>query len=1220
VLKLFYGTLTSNFHEVDDTLKVNNKINLRDFFILFLVVLSIVFIMTDTSYAASNDTRLNKLTIDGVAVPGFNKDITTYLVIVGGTITSATIGAKTENGHATLTGIGTFALSLGNNVFHIVVTAEDGVTTRTYTLTIRRGASNSNLSDITINSVTITGFNPLVTSYALTVSSATTSVSIGATTAFSGATVTGIGTVNLVTGDNTVNLVVTAEDQTAQTVYALHIYRVSNDARLSALTVNGVTVSGFDRDVTTYLVTVGGTITNAAIGAETENDQATLTGTGTFALSLGNNVYHIVVTAEDGVTTNTYSLTIRRGDTNSKLSAITIDSVTISGFNPLVTSYRISVSSETSSVTIGANAASSEATISGTGTVSLTTGDNTVHLVVTAQDQTTQTNYTLNIYRDSNNDATLADLTVNGVTVSGFTSDVTTYLVTVGGTITNAAIEAKAKNDHATLKGTGSFALSLGNNVFQIVVTAEDGITKKTYTLTIRRGDSNSKLSSITIDSTKISGFNPLVTSYNISVSSATSSVSVGAATAFSGAMVSGIGTVYLATGDNTVHLVVTAQDQTTQTIYTLHVYRDSNNDATLSDLAVNGVAVSGFNRDVTTYLVTVGGTITNAAIGAKTKNDHATLKGTGNFALSLGNNVFYIVVTAEDGVTKKTYILTIGRGDSNSKLSDITIDSAAVAGFNPLITSYSLSVSASTASIAIGATPAFSEATVTGTGTVNLATGNNTVQLVVTAQDQTTQTIYTLLIYRDSNHDATLSDLTANGVTVSGFKKEVTTYLVTVGGTITNVAIAARTENDQAKVKGTGSFALNLGNNVFHIVVTAEDGVTTKTYALTVARGDSSQPSIVSISPDNNHASIQPAIELNFSENVIGTDKYILIKKLEGNTVQEYLKGNSYRVKITGQKAVIDLQKDLDYGTTYYVVVEGGAFTDIFGNQSIAINGNYWQFSTEADPDPQNKNEPGLVDNPEPELKFRLLVKTTDADKKPVNGIKVEFYPDSQNIITNDEGIAFFSDFNLGTHRIVLRSWKDIVIKEYAIDIELGQSQKDMILNNGVYEITLTPGNTIAQFVVQLDDQDVKSLTDQSPTALFENTATKMNDNGQIEISIPQNINVISASSDNAQVSVENGKIIINYDKDKLVAQNIKNISIRIKLNDNTVLNKVIKIQTSKFSLIKWYNAFENWQKIMLSGMILVLFACAATLLILISITKEQRKEDSSEIEIQAD
>jgi hypothetical protein len=644
-----------------------------------------------------------------------------------------------------------------------------------------------------------------------------------------------------------------------------------------------------------------------------------------------------------------------------------------------------------------------------------------------------------------------------------------------------------------------------------------------------------------------------------------------------------------------------------------------TSNETRLNKLTIDGVIVAGFNKDVTTYLVTVGEATTNVTIEAKTENGHATLTGTGSFALSLGDNVFHIIVTAEDGVTTKTYTLTIRRGDSNSKLSGITIDSVTVAGFNPLVTGYSISVSSVTSSVTIGATAAFSGATVAGTGTVSLAAGDNTVHLVVTAQDQTAQTIYTLNIYRDSNNDATLSNLTVNGVTVSGFSRNVTTYRVTVGGATTNALIGAETENGHAALTGTGSFALSMGDNVFHLVVTAEDGVTTKTYSLTIRRSDSSQPLIVSISPNKIGVSINTTIELNFSENVIGTDKYIIIKKLEGNTVQEYLKGNSFRVKIIGKNVIVDLQKDLEYGTTYYVLVESGAFTDIFGNESIATNGNHWQFTTEQDPDPQNEKEPGLDGTPTPELKFRLLVKIIDMSNKPANGIKVELNPDQQKVITNNDGIAFFSDFDLGKHSIVLRSWKGEIIKEYTIDIELGQSQKDMLLNNGIYEITFTPNNTIAQFLIQLNDQDVKLLRDQSPTNLFENTDINTIDNGQIEISIPQNLNVINASSANAQVTVKDGKIFIIYDKDKLVTQNIKNISIMIELEDDTILNKTIEIKDSGFSFMKWYNAFENWQKIMLNGLVFVLLTLFATMLILINFAREQKKEDNNEIEIES-
>jgi hypothetical protein len=71
-------------------------------------------------------------------------------------------------------------LQFGNNVITTVVTAQDGTTTGTYTLTVTREASiTATLSNLTISSGTLAPlFTSTTTSYAVSVTNATTSVRV----------------------------------------------------------------------------------------------------------------------------------------------------------------------------------------------------------------------------------------------------------------------------------------------------------------------------------------------------------------------------------------------------------------------------------------------------------------------------------------------------------------------------------------------------------------------------------------------------------------------------------------------------------------------------------------------------------------------------------------------------------------------------------------------------------------------------------------------------------------------------------------------------------------------------------------------------------------------------------------------------------------------------------------------------------------------------------
>jgi len=76
--------------------------------------------------------------------------------------------------------------------------------------------------------------------------------------------------------------------------------------------MDGTTVSGFDPATTTYSITKANDATSVNIGASVSDANATTTGTGTKALSVGLNTFDVVVTAEDTTTQKTYTLNITR--------------------------------------------------------------------------------------------------------------------------------------------------------------------------------------------------------------------------------------------------------------------------------------------------------------------------------------------------------------------------------------------------------------------------------------------------------------------------------------------------------------------------------------------------------------------------------------------------------------------------------------------------------------------------------------------------------------------------------------------------------------------------------------------------------------------------------------------------------------------------------------------------------------------------------------------
>ena len=87
-------------------------------------------------------------------------------------------------------------------------------------------------------------------------------------------------------------------------------------------------------------------------------------------------------------------------------------------------------------------------------------------------------------------DATLSALTVSeGTLTPTFSASVTDYTVTVANSISSITINATANDGNATLSGnTGTQNLNIGENEFNILVTAEDQTTTETYKIIVTRG------------------------------------------------------------------------------------------------------------------------------------------------------------------------------------------------------------------------------------------------------------------------------------------------------------------------------------------------------------------------------------------------------------------------------------------------------------------------------------------------------------------------------------------------------------------------------------------------------------------------------------------------------------------------------------------------------------------------------------------------------------
>ena len=337
-------------------------------------------------------------------------------------------------------------------------------------------------------------------------------------------------------------------------------------------------------------------------------------------------------------------------------------------------------------------------------------------------------------------------------------------------------------------------------------------------------------------------------------------------------------GTVSLAVGENVIAVEVTAEDDSTVKTYTVTVTRAEppSTDATLSDLALSGVTLApAFDPATTDYTADVGNDVTQTTVTPMTNDDGASyaikLGGVtdadGVIALSVGENVITVEVTAENGSTVKTYTVTVEgpvAQQQNARSTDATLSGLALIGitlsptFDSATTDYTGDVGNAVTETTVtpttnndGADYAIKLGGVTDAdGVIPLSVGSNVIIVEVTAEDASITKTYTVKVTRaePASTDATLSDLSLSGVTLSpAFDPATTGYTADVGNDVTETTVTPTTNDDGAsyaiKLGGVtdadGVIALAEGSNVIAVEVTAEDGSTAKTYTVTVTRAE---------------------------------------------------------------------------------------------------------------------------------------------------------------------------------------------------------------------------------------------------------------------------------------------------------------------------------------------------------------------------------------------
>ncbi|MDR2510062.1 MAG: cadherin-like beta sandwich domain-containing protein, partial [Spirochaetaceae bacterium] len=550
-----------------------------------------------------------------------------------------------------------------------------------------------------------------------------------------------------------------------------------------------------------------------------------------------------------------------------------------------------------------------------------------INIIVTAEDGTANSKYTVKLYRKQSAEVRLASLVIsNPDTDFGFDSEKTEYDLktmkfpsgTAQVSITPVLSDAKAKlslNGAEIVSGVKQDAvLSVDGgdaNVFVFDITAEDGIAVNKYTIKLYREASNAPVSGKSRDASlkaiAISGlafsFEPNTLEYDFAsmpfensvssvlvtpeVNDARASIKIGNESHISGTG-KAISLANTGGAPNIAAIMVTAEDGTTNAVYTLKLYRKSSGSAELASLAISNPQTDfNFRPQLYDYdlkdkpFANSTGSITViptpvSAEAAITYNG-SIVKAGQNIQVTLNNvgspgNAAAIVVTSADGQTTKKYTLTLYRqmsADASLRSLDISGGELSFTGFAPETTEYSVNtassgVSNSVTSLTIVPKTAHQGAVIKVENTQVLSgqkyswalsnTGSlvNELKITVTAQDGKTSRTYTLKAYRSVALSSN-ANIKAINVTIDGSinktgkvyppaSAQATDYKLYLSDLSKQIILGVETEHSGASaVIVRNNFTIggtlaewassDLGNKKVTITVTAEDKVTTKSY-----------------------------------------------------------------------------------------------------------------------------------------------------------------------------------------------------------------------------------------------------------------------------------------------------------------------------------------------------------------------------------------------------
>lgn len=744
----------------------------------------------------------HEILLNNRSMQGFTSSQTNYVYTLGATATTIpSIAVKRSGRLLSSSEYTVYPGPIGGDT-RIVVNAEDGSSSTTYTITfVTELSKNARPTDIKCNGTSLPNFNAYVNSYNVELPYGTTSIpNVEVVYAEAGQTHTVVNPTSL---PGTATVTVFAADTAYSQQYTIN-YTIGalTDNTLTDIKVNGKSINGFSPTTNNYVVELPiGTTANPTITWTTNyptEQNIVLDNQGI------NGGATISVTPNGTNLTRVYRLRfVISASTYSFLNAINVNGSLIENFDASQLSYTVTLP-------LGDTVMPNITWVSGDEYQTITYENNGIDAVskitVTAQSGAVSV-YRINVQTTKSTNSLLNNIFLDGTPITDFDSNTFSY-------VCNLPIGTTVIPDITWTKGDNFQSVSFVNGgikgVSRIVVTAQDG-SISTYQISFVIAQStNVALNSILLDGVELMNFNSETLDYQVQLPRGTTSLPV--ITWVAGDAYQTIRKVEGGVNGDT-RITVKSQAGTTR-VYTISFSVAVDANSSLSGINIGSEALPNFNADTLIYYYTLpSGTVSLPTITAVKASESQRV----NIQRGGVDGASTITVVAENGATRVYTIYFSVQKSESAFLNMIYIAGDSISGFDPEILNYDVEIPLSSTSCpVITVDKQFGQEI---TLLVPKITG--TVRIEVKPESGATN-VYTINVHYPQSNNTLLNAIKINGVDLADFSPELREYTVSLENGVTTLPQITYTKAEAGQVVYIQNGSLTSPSKIY---VKAENG-----------------------------------------------------------------------------------------------------------------------------------------------------------------------------------------------------------------------------------------------------------------------------------------------------------------------------------------------------------------------------------------------------------